>query len=87
MDLTWIGRYPTLGSILTHMTLFWEIAYAALVWPRLTRPWVLAIALLVHAGIAIFFGMITFGLMMIVANLAFVTWPEQEPSSAAGLAA
>lgn len=87
MDLTWIGRYRTLGSILTHVTLFWEIAYAALVWPRLTRPWILAIALLVHAGIAIFFGMITFGLMMIVANLAFVTWPEQEPSSAAGLAA
>jgi hypothetical protein len=42
---------------------------------------------LVHAGIAIFFGMITFGLMMIVANLAFVTWPEQESSTAAGLAA
>lgn len=72
IDLTWIGKFPTLGSVLTHMTLFWELAYGALVWPRLTRPWVLAIAVLVHAGIGIFLGMITFGLMMIVANLAFV---------------
>ncbi|MFM8213112.1 MAG: HTTM domain-containing protein, partial [Pirellula sp.] len=68
------------GSILTHATLFWEITYAALVWPRLTRPWVLAMALLVHAGIAIFLGMITFGAMMIVANLAFLSRIEQEDS-------
>lgn len=72
LDLTWIGRLPTLGSILTHMTLFWEITYAALVWPKSTRPIVLAIAFFVHAGIGLFLGMITFGTMMIVANLAFL---------------
>ncbi len=72
LDLTWIGRLPTLGSILTHLTLFWEITYIALVWPKATRPFVLAVAFFVHAGIAIFLGMITFGTMMIVANLAFV---------------
>ena len=76
LDWTWIGRYATLGSILTHGTLFWEIAYAALVWPRLTRPWILVIAFFVHAGIALFMGMITFGLMMLVANLAFVRLPD-----------
>jgi hypothetical protein len=83
LDMTWIGRYPTLGSILTHATLFWEITYAGLVWPRLTRPWVLAIALLVHAGIAIFLGMITFGAMMIVANLAFLVPSQPGIKSAA----
>lgn len=72
IDLTWIGYYPILGAILTHITLFWEVTYFALVWPKLTRPFVLAIAVMVHAGIAIFLGMITFGWMMIVANLAFV---------------
>lgn len=78
LDLTWIGRYPWLGSMLTHLTLFWEIAYAALVWPRFSRPWVLAVAFLVHAGIAIYMGMVTFGFMMIIANLAFVSWPTVE---------
>lgn len=72
LDLTWIGYYPMLGAILTHITLFWEVTYFALVWPKQTRPFVLAIAVMVHAGIAIFLGMITFGWMMIVANLAFV---------------
>jgi hypothetical protein len=72
LDLTWIGRLPTLGSILTHLTLFWEITYVALVWPKSTRPFVLAVAFFVHAGIALFLGMITFGTMMIVANMAFV---------------
>ena len=79
LDLTWIGRYPALGSVLTHMTLFWEIAYAFLVWPRWSRPLVLAMALLVHVGIALYLGMITFGFMMIVANLAFI--PSQWQSA------
>lgn len=80
LDLTWIGRFPTLGSIFTHITLFWEITYAALVWPKSTRPVVLAIAFFVHAGIALFLGMITFGSMMIVANLVFVQPRTSKPS-------
>ncbi len=72
LDLTWIGRYPFLGSLLTHITIFWETFYGFLVWPRWSRPWMLALAVLVHGGIALFLGMITFGFMMIVANLAFV---------------
>lgn len=72
LPLTWIGSFPTLGSLITHATLFWEFAYAGLVWPRWTRPFVLGMAVLVHGGIALFLGMITFGIMMIVANVAFV---------------
>jgi hypothetical protein len=72
VSMTWIGSMPTLGSIATHLTLFWEFSYAALIWPHSTRRWVLATAIAVHAGIAIFLGMITFGVMMIVANMAFV---------------
>jgi hypothetical protein len=33
---------------------------------------VLAIAVLAHGGIALFLGMITFGLVMLIGNLAFV---------------
>ncbi|MFN7732382.1 MAG: HTTM domain-containing protein [Pirellula sp.] len=87
LDLTWIGRYPWLASAATHATLFWELMYVALVWPRLTRPLVLAMALCVHGGIAIYMGMITFGVMMIVANLAFLSpalvrsWVPSRPNT------
>jgi hypothetical protein len=59
--------------LLTHITIFWEAFYCALVWPRLTRPIVLAIAVGVHGGIALFLGMITFGLAMLIGNFAFVS--------------
>jgi hypothetical protein len=72
IDMTWIANYPRLFSALTHITLFWEVFYCVLVWPRLTRPWVLAGAVAVHGGIALFLGMITFGVMMIAANMIFV---------------
>lgn len=72
LDLTWIAGYPRLGSLLSQATLFWEVSYIALVWPRLTRPIVLAIAVAVHLGIATFLGMITFGTMMVAANMIFV---------------
>jgi hypothetical protein len=71
-DLTWIGRSPLLIATLSGLTIFWETFYCALVWPKLTRPLVLATAVFVHGGIAFGLGMITFGTIMIVANLAFV---------------
>ncbi len=71
-DATWLGRYPFLLSVVTHVTLFWEVFYCALVWPRWSRYFILGMAVVMHAGIAIFLGMITFGFMMIVANLAFI---------------
>jgi uncharacterized membrane protein YphA (DoxX/SURF4 family) len=72
IEITWIGHYPRLFSLLAHITVFWEVFYCGLVWPKLTRPLVLAIAFAVHGGIALFLGMVTFGTIMIVANLAFV---------------
>lgn len=75
LDVTWLGNYPFLIGLLSAMTIFWETFYCALIWPRLTRPCVLAMALLVHGGICVALGMWTFGTMMIVANLAFVA-PE-----------
>jgi hypothetical protein len=72
LDMTWTGRIPFLSSLATHLTLLWEVSYCALIWPKWTRPWVLAVAFLVHGGIALFLGMFTFGWMMIVANFAFI---------------
>ncbi len=72
LDTTWLVRYPRIFTAMTHLTLFWEVFYCALVWPRLTRPIAIGLAVVVHAGIATFLGMITFGTMMIAANMIFV---------------
>jgi hypothetical protein len=72
-DMTWTARFPRLLNLMTHATVFWELSYCALVWPRLTRPWVLVMAVLVHGGIALFLGMPTFGLVMLIGNLAFIS--------------
>ena len=73
-DMTyWMGRHSLLMNFMTHATVFWELSYAALVWPALTRRWVLLMAVLVHGGIALFLGMPTFGLAMLIGNLAFVS--------------
>lgn len=73
IDLTWLAAWPILVNILTQVSVFWELTYAALVWPRLTRPIVILLAFPLHLGIALGMGMMTFGLIMIVGNLAFVS--------------
>jgi hypothetical protein len=73
LDMTWMARWPKLLNFMTHLTVFWELTYCALVWPRLTRPWVLLMAVVVHGGIILFLGMPTFGLVMLIGNLAFVS--------------
>jgi len=70
-DMTWIVDYHWLG-MLAVLTVFWEIFYPVLVWNRYARPIMLGMAVLVHGGIALCLGMITFGLAMIFANVAFV---------------
>jgi hypothetical protein len=72
LDITWLGLSPLTIALLTHVTLFWEACYPAIIWPSLTRPFTLAMAVLVHGGIGLALGMPTFGFMMIVANLAFI---------------
>jgi len=75
LDMTWMAYYPLLINVMTHVTVFWELSYSALVWPRLTRPVVLLLAIPLHMGIAICLGMITFGLAMLIGNMAFLS-PE-----------
>ncbi|MFM8735704.1 MAG: HTTM domain-containing protein [Pirellulales bacterium] len=72
LDLRGLAGHPLLVNALTLATLWWEVAYPALVWPRLTRRLFLAMAVAVHLGIGLAMGMMEFGLAMITANLAFV---------------
>ncbi len=73
MDMTWLASYPLLIALMTQVSLVWEMSYCVLVWPRLTRPLVILMAIPLHLGIAICMGMITFGLAMLIGNLAFVS--------------
>lgn len=73
LDMTWLAAWPLVINFLSHLTIVWECSYAVFVWPRLTRPIVLALAVPLHLGIAICMGMITFGLVMLIGNLAFVS--------------
>jgi len=75
VDMTWLKDHIWLFNLLTHAVVYWELFYCALVWPRLTRPWVLLLAVCVHGGIAIAYGMPTFGLVMLIGNVAFIS-PE-----------
>ena len=72
-DITWLVDYPWFLALLTHITVVWETYYCVLVWPRATRTITLMLAVCVHSGIAMFLGMITFGLAMLIGNLAFVS--------------
>ncbi len=72
LDMTWLVRSPWLIALLSHVTVFWEAFFCALVWPKRTRPIVLFMAVCVHGGIGLFLGMWTFGLAMIFANYSFV---------------
>ena len=74
-DMTWLARFPRFLGLITHLTVFWEIFYIVLVWHRQWRPLILLSAVVVHGGIAVSMGMITFGLAMLIGNMAFLS-PE-----------
>ena len=50
LDMTWLAAWPSLVAVMTYVTVFWEISYPALIWPRLSRPVVLLLAVVVHVG-------------------------------------
>ena len=72
IDLTLLAWHPLLVNALTLCALFWEISYTALIWPRLTRPIFLVMAVFVHLGIGLTMGMMEFGIAMLIANMAFL---------------
>ena len=72
VDLTWLADWPLLLAFFTHLAVLFELFYCALVWNRLTRPVVLLVAVAMHLGIATCLGMATFGMAMLIGNLAFI---------------
>lgn len=73
LDVTWLAHWPLIVSALTHATVVFEVSYCVLIWNRWTRPLVLFAATCLHLGIVFVLGMPTFGLAMLIANVAFVS--------------
>lgn len=72
LDMTWLAAWPLLTTFLTNLTVFFELTYPALIWPRMTRPIVLMLAVFLHLGIVLALGMPTFGLAMLIGNASFL---------------
>jgi hypothetical protein len=73
LDMTWLANWPLMISLLSHVTIVWETFYCVLIWSKRWRPVMLLLAIPLHMGIAVCLGMVTFGLVMLIGNLAFVS--------------
>jgi hypothetical protein len=57
----------------TYGTLAFEVGFPFLIWNRTLRPWYIIAAVLLHLNISFFMGLVCFSLMMLAADLAFVS--------------
>lgn len=73
-DLTsTLAALPKLGDFWSHVILAVELSFAVLIWIRLARPLVLLTSTVVWLSLAVLTGNIPWAVLMIVANLAFVS--------------
>ncbi len=72
IDMTWLAWHPRLLDLMTHVSIFWEISFCALIWRPRLRPIVLVGAVVLHVGIGACLGMWTFGLIMLVGCASFL---------------
>ncbi len=80
VDLTWLAAYPRLLIMLGWSTLAIEVGYVFFAWHRTTRRPVVAAIISMHLGIALFMGLVSFALMMIVLNVAAFLTPSDPPA-------
>lgn len=71
IPIGWLAEQYWLVNLLTYAVLLIEMGYFFLIWGRRTRPWFLALALLLHLGIAVMMGLYFFAAVMIAGHLAF----------------
>ena len=62
----WLVNFATYGTV------FIELAFCFLIWQRITRPWLLAGALFLHAQFAILMGLFYFSVVMMMGHMSFV---------------
>ena len=75
VDLTFLHGAPFVINAWTHAIVLFELTFGILIWNRLARPLLLAVAVLMWGSLALLTGLVSYCVMMMVANLAFVS-PE-----------
>lgn len=70
--LNLFARHYWIVLLATYGTMLVEVAFPFLIWQRLTRPYLLVLAILVHVQIGLFMGMPYFSSVMIMGHLSFV---------------
>ncbi|WP_437688819.1 hypothetical protein [Sorangium sp. So ce176] len=69
-DFTWLAYHPWLAVGAGWMVLLIECGYPLMIWPRRTRRLWVAATVALHAGIAVFMGLVVFGAIMAVLTIA-----------------
>jgi hypothetical protein len=73
-NFTALAGWPWIINLLTHLSLALELLYPVLVWVQIVRPLLLAGIVALHVGIAVINpGLTEFAVIMIAANLVFVS--------------
>ncbi len=74
--MSWLVKHRLLWELTTALgvvfTLFLEISFPILVWPRRTRWLMISGSVIMHTAIGIFMGLVSFSMMMMVLVLSFV---------------
>jgi hypothetical protein len=75
-DMSWMARHEMLWQVVSlagsYLTLAVEIGLPFLIWNRTLRPFVLAAALVLHAGVAVTTGLSAFQAAMVAGLAAFL---------------
>lgn len=81
LDFTGLRRMGQAGDLLinfwTHAVVYFELAFAVLIWNRFTRPVLLLLSAVVWLSVVVATGHLIFGLTMLGAGLAFAKWPTR----------
>jgi predicted DCC family thiol-disulfide oxidoreductase YuxK len=71
--LVWLlAQQYWLVTVGTYATILIEIAYAFLIWPQRTRPYLLVAAVLLHLSFFFLLGLVYFSFIMIMGHMSFV---------------
>ena len=75
IDLTFLGQWQAwpVFNLWTHAIVAFELLFGILIWNRLARPLLLGVAVIMWTSLALITGLISFCLIMLVANVAFVS--------------
>lgn len=82
-DVTWMASVPFIPVVIGIGTLFLELGYAFLIWPKRTRKLTAWATISMHVGIGVFMGLVSFASLMSVLNFAAWLVPAEPVAEAA----